>query len=291
MTEWIRPHKNTDSMTSSKRPEIHAHRLLGVGLAGILILGAGCATDATRAVDAPVDSERPVDRSSLHPSEDDFSQAFEDPFFDDPFSNPEQADAYDPWESYNSSMFGFNQKMDRYVFKPIAKGYDWIMPDRVEHAISRAFHNLGFAPRLLNNVLQGKMKGAGTESARFLLNSTFGIAGLFDVAGSWFDLEPSEEDTGQTLAVYGVGPGPYLVLPLLPPLTVRDGVGFMTNFALNPLFYIAPSTALIGLNAGRTVNERSRLLDGFETFDQASLDLYTATRDVYFQKRRQAVLE
>src|SRR5438876_405024 len=136
-------------------------------------------------------------------------------------------------------MFSFNRKVDRYALKPVAKAWDKIVPDPVERSLKRAFDNLSMPRRLVNNLFQLKLKGAGQELARFGLNSTLGLAGLFDVA-KVFGVEASEADTGQTLGRYGVRPGPYLVLPFLPPLTARDGIGFVVDTALNPINYGSP---------------------------------------------------
>src|SRR2546425_4874852 len=144
---------------------------------------------------------------------------------------------YDPWAPFNTAMFSFNRKVDRYALKPVAKAWDKIVPDPVERSLKRAFDNLSMPRRLVNNLFQLKLKGAGQELARFGLNTTLGVAGLFDVA-KVFGLEASEADTGQTLGRYGVGPGPYLVLPFLPPLTARDGIGFAVDAALDPFTYV-----------------------------------------------------
>src|SRR3989442_3315542 len=135
------------------------------------------------------------------------------------------AEDYDPWETFNTAMFSFNRRVDRYALKPVAKAWDKIVPDPVERSLKRAFDNLSMPRRLVNNLFQLKLKGAGQELARFGLNTTLGVAGLFDVA-KVFGLEASEADTGQTLCRHGVGPGPYLGLPFLPPLTARAGIGF-----------------------------------------------------------------
>ena len=126
----------------------------------------------------------------------------------------------------NANIFEFNRQVDRFVLKPVAKGYNFVMPDLVQVGISNIFSNLRFAPRFLNNVFQGKLKGAGIEVGRFLINSTVGLAGFFDLAKE-VNLVTPDEDFGQTLGFYGVKPGPYLVLPLLPPFTVRDFTGFL----------------------------------------------------------------
>ena len=184
------------------------------------------------------------------------------------------------------------------------------MPDVVQVGVSNIFSNLRFAPRFLNNVFQGKLKGAGIEVGRFLINSTVGLAGFFDLATK-VNLVTPEEDLGQTLGFYGVKPGPYVVLPLLPPFTVRDFVGYVGDVFLNPINWLVvpiievddvPSviahknrmtTSIIqfGSRVGEVVNERSRNLQKYQGVEEATLDLYTAVRNAYLQKRAQAVRE
>lgn len=234
----------------------------------------------------------------------------DEPF--DPFAKADEGvgEEYDPLESINTKTFEFNRQLDRFVLKPVAKGYNFVTPDVVQVGISNIFYNLRFAPRFLNNVFQGKIKGAGIEVGRFILNSTVGIAGFFDLAGE-VDLVTPEEDLGQTLGFYGVEPGPYLVLPLLPPFTVRDFVGYVGDVFLNPInWLVAPiievdgvpsvishpnrmtSTIVqLGARVGEIVNERSRNLEKFQGVEEATLDLYTAVRNAYLQKRAKAVKE
>jgi phospholipid-binding lipoprotein MlaA len=228
----------------------------------------------------------------------------------DPFAKADEAvgEEYDPWESFNEKIFEFNRQLDRFVLKPVAKGYNFVAPDWVQVGVSNIFTNLRFGPRFLNNVFQGKFKGAGIEAGRFLLNSTLGGAGLIDVATDMKITTP-EEDLGQTLGTYGVGPGPYLVLPLLPPFTVRDFFGFLGDIALNPInWLVAPIIevnnvpSLIahknrmtstfvqsGSRVGEIINERSRNLEKFQGVEEATLDLYTAVRNAYLQRRAKAV--
>jgi len=230
----------------------------------------------------------------------------------DPFARADEGagEEYDPWEPMNANIFEFNLKLDRYVLKPVAKGYNFVMPDLVQVGVSNIFSNLRFAPRFLNNVFQGKVKGAGIEVGRFLINSTAGLAGFFDLARK-VDLVTPEEDFGQTLGFYGVKPGPYLVLPFLPPFTVRDFVGFVGDVFLNPInWLVAPiievnnvpsviarhhrlTSSLIqtGSRVGEVINERSRNLEKFQGVEEATLDLYTAVRNAYLQKRAQAIRE
>jgi len=230
----------------------------------------------------------------------------------DPFARADEGagEEYDPWEPMNANIFEFNLKVDRFVLKPVAKGYNFVMPDLVQVGVSNIFSNLRFAPRFLNNVFQGKVKGAGIEVGRFLINSTAGLAGFFDLARK-VDLVTPEEDFGQTLGFYGVKPGPYLVLPFLPPFTVRDFVGFVGDVFLNPInWLVAPiievnnvpsviarhnrmTSSLIqtGSRVGEIINERSRNLEKYQGVEEATLDLYTAVRNAYLQKRAQAIRE
>jgi phospholipid-binding lipoprotein MlaA len=227
----------------------------------------------------------------------------------DPFSKAdEESDEYDPWEPFNISIFEFNRKLDKYALKPVAQGYDFIIPDFVQVGISNMFYNLRFPQRFLNNVFQGKVKGAGIEVGRFLLNTTVGYAGFLDLAKE-IDLVTPDEDFGQTLGFYGVKPGPYLVLPFLQPFTVRDFAGYVTDIFLNPInWLVAPiievegipsliahknrtTTTLlqIGVRVGEIVNERSRNLEKFQGVEEATLDLYTAVRNAYLQSRTRAI--
>lgn len=234
----------------------------------------------------------------------------DDPF--DPFakSGEEGVEEYDPWEPLNTKVFEFNRQVDRWVLKPVAQGYNFVMPDPVQIGISNFFYNLRFPPRFFNNVFQGKAKGAGIEVGRFLVNSTAGIGGFFDVA-QHLDLKTPEEDTGQTLGFYGVKPGPYVVLPLLPPFNVRDLVGFVGDIALNPInWLVAPIIEINGVPSviahknrmtstmvqlgGRVfeiVNDRSLNLEKYQGVEEATLDLYAAVRNAYLQKRARAIRE
>ena len=227
----------------------------------------------------------------------------------DPFAKAdEEGDEYDPWEPFNTSVFEFNRKLDKYALKPVAQGYDFIIPDFVQVGISNMFYNLRFPQRFLNNVFQGKVKGAGIEVGRFLLNTTVGYAGFLDLAKE-IDLVTPDEDFGQTLGFYGMKPGPYLVLPFLQPFTVRDFAGYVTDIFLNPInWLVAPiievegipsliahknrtTTTLlqIGVRVGEIVNERSRNLEKFQGVEEATLDLYTAVRNAYLQSRTRAI--
>lgn len=199
---------------------------------------------------------------------------------------------YDPWEKFNEKTFEFNRRLDRYVLKPVAKAYDKVIPDRLQNMIGNGFDNIRWVPRFVNSMLQAKWNGAGREVGRFVINSTLGIAGLFDIAKQEFGIEKSREDFGQTLGVWGAGPGPFLVLPLLPPLTVRDAVGFVVDGAMNPLTYVLPFFwDRFGMAVGDAINDRSLNLELYQGFEETVIDMYSAVRHGYLQRREQMIKE
>jgi phospholipid-binding lipoprotein MlaA len=285
-------------------------RLLTFSLLGFaMVLAAGCAGKAATVQSQGLSDTRPVMDQTSAPSAP-HDTAPDEPL--DPFARAEEGagEEYDPWESMNTNIFEFNRQVDRFVLKPAAQGYNFLLPDWVQVSISNLYYHIRFPSRFLNNVFQGKFKGASIEVGRFLVNSTIGGAGLIDVAKD-MDLQTPEEDTGQTLGFYGVKPGPYLVLPLLPPFTVRDFTGFLGDIALNPInWLVAPiievknvpsviahknrmtSTVLqLGTRVEEILNERSRNLEKFQGVEEATLDLYTAVRNAYLQKRARAIRE
>jgi phospholipid-binding lipoprotein MlaA len=197
---------------------------------------------------------------------------------------------YDPWEPFNQKMFSFNRQVDRFVLKPVATVWNTIVPDLVQQNLRNAFDNVTMPRRLVNNLLQLNEKGVGRELARFFINTTMGVGGFFDAASD-LGIEKSDKDTGQTFGVYGVSPGPYLILPFLPPLTVRDGIGFGIDGALDPLSYVSPFAASAGRTGGKTVNDRSLNLELFEGFEESALDLYSAVRNAYLARRHKAIAD
>jgi phospholipid-binding lipoprotein MlaA len=196
----------------------------------------------------------------------------------------------DPWEGFNETMFNFNREIvDRYILKPAGTAWNFLLPDPVQRGFHNFFDNLAVVRRVVNNALQLKFEGAGKEVARFTINSTVGLAGFLDVAKDGFGIEQSDEDTGQTFGVWGMGPGPYLVLPFLPPLTVRDGIGYVFDAAMTPYTYFIPWYATFGGTATDIVNERSLNLDRFERVAETTIDLYSAVRNAYLQRRAAAI--
>ncbi len=212
--------------------------------------------------------------------------------FVDPFDTGALETVHDPLEPFNTMMFAFNHRADIYALRPAAKVYNAIVSPNVQNSLGNVFYNAGFGSRFLNNILQGKLGEAGNEVQRLLLNSTLGVGGLFDVATHMFGIDaPPTEDVGQTLAVYGVPAGPYLVMPMMPPLTVRDAVGFVGEMALNPVNYFLPFFPNMALNATERLNERARTLKQFEGIEASSVDLYGAVRSGYLDRRALDILE
>lgn len=196
----------------------------------------------------------------------------------------------DPLESFNEKMFWFNREvLDRYLLKPIATAWDFVLPDPVQRGIHNVFDNLAVVRRVVNNTLQLKLTGAATEVARFTINSTIGLVGFFDVARDAFGIQQRDEDAGQTFGLWGMGPGPYLVLPFLPPLTIRDGIGYAIDSAMTPYIYFIPWYANLGGTATNAINERSLNLDRFERVAESTVDLYGAVRNAYLQRRAAAI--
>jgi phospholipid-binding lipoprotein MlaA len=194
-----------------------------------------------------------------------------------------QANATDPYEGFNRTMHNFNDGLDSYFLKPIVDGYKWITPDIVETGVSNVFLNMKGINVVLNDFLQGKLRQGAADTGRFLLNSTIGLGGIFDVA-TYAGLEQNDEDFGQTLAVWGVPSGPYLVLPLLGPSTFRGVPGTVFDTATNPISYLAwPVAAPIAAMAG--IDRRATADSSLQFIDEAAVDTYVFTREAYLQHR------
>lgn len=192
-------------------------------------------------------------------------------------------DPRDPYEGFNRAMYQFNDAVDRAVLKPTAKGYRYITPDPVETSISNFFDNLGTPLDIFNNAFQGEFLEALSDTGRLIVNSTIGVLGFFDPA-SKLGMPAHEEDFGQTLGVWGVPSGPYLVLPFLGSSTVRDTAGMVPDYYLDPLFYYENDGEETGLKAMWVIDTRARLLDA-ETFLKDAYDPYSFIRDAYLQRR------
>lgn len=191
----------------------------------------------------------------------------------------------DPWQGFNRAMFSFNDTLDAYALKPVAKGYKAVMPDVAEQGVSNFFDNLSDIGTMINNLLQGKFEAAGQDFARVSFNSTIGLAGFIDVATS-MGIEKHDEDFGQTLGYWGVGSGPYLVLPFFGPSTVRDGIGLVPDTLVDPVYHLDDNGARNAVYAVRVISDRAELLKSEELI---AGDKYTFIRDAYLQKREFAI--
>lgn len=197
------------------------------------------------------------------------------------------ADEYeDPWEDFNRKVFAFNDSADRYVLKPVTQAYRFVAPDFVERGISNVFSNVLEVPSALNGLLQGKPGSAGKDTGRFLINSTLGVAGWWDVAKE-MGLEGGEqEDFGQTLSVWGFSQGPYLVLPILGSSTVRDAVALPIDYVTDPLMQIDHARTRNTTKAFYYLDRRSALM---ELERHLTGDRYLFIRDAYLQRREYLV--
>lgn len=187
----------------------------------------------------------------------------------------------DPWEGFNRAMFSFNDHLDRYALKPVAKGYDYVMPDLAQQGVSNFFGNLGDVGNFLNDLMQLKFKHAAQDFGRVAFNSTIGLAGILDVATP-MGLPKHNEDFGQTLGYWGVPSGPYLVLPFFGPSTVRDGVSKIPDAAMDPVVYEDNVKVRNSAMALRIVDKRANLLKKEEI---VTGDRYIFIRDSYLQQR------
>lgn len=192
----------------------------------------------------------------------------------------------DPLISYNRAVFAFNDAADRWFLKPVAKGYRAITPNAVEKGVVRMFDNVGEVLNVVNDVLQGKFAQAGNDGGRFIVNSTIGLAGFYDVAEHWGLRKSAGEDFGQTLAVWGVNRGPYLVLPFLGPSTFRDAPGRAVDGFMNPVGYIDHVPTRNQIHGVDVLTGRAALLEAEKLVKG---DRYTFVRDVYLQRREYLV--
>ncbi len=198
----------------------------------------------------------------------------------------------DPFERVNRAVFSFNEAADDYVIKPVAEAYKFVLPEFVRTGITNFFSNINDVLIAANNLLQGKPSNAASDIGRFLVNSTIGILGFFDVATD-MGLDKNREDFGQTLAVWGVGDGPYVVLPFFGPSNVRDTVGLAvdieTDFMINT--NKLNSDEKIAVNGLRIINRRADLLDAGQLLEDAAFDKYSFLRDGYMQRRRSQIYD
>jgi phospholipid-binding lipoprotein MlaA len=199
-------------------------------------------------------------------------------------------DPRDPFEPFNRGVYSFNEGLDRTILQPVARGYRAVLPQFIRSSVSNFFSNINDIVVALNNLLQGKFTAAYTDLGRVAINSTIGILGLFDVA-SEAGIEKHDEDFGQTLGRWGMGDGPFVMLPLFGPSTGRDTVGRIGDYFSDPMTYVDPSRSRNQLVGTRLVNRRAELLDASTVLQTAALDPYEFVRDAYLQRRRHLIYD
>ncbi len=195
----------------------------------------------------------------------------------------------DPLQPFNRAMFHFNDKLYYWALKPVARGYRFIVPQRARVCVRKFFSNAGTPVRLVNCILQGRMKGAGTEIGRFVVNTTAGIAGLFDPAQSFCGMSEQQADFDQTLGTYKMGPVLYINWPLLGPSSLRGTLGIIADMACDPTTYLLDTPVKMGIAVYEEVNETSLTIGNYEGLTESALDPYIAIRDAYYQNRKSLV--
>lgn len=274
-----------------------APKSLALGLILILLMLTGCA-HRTQSVN-PVKSEAPAMTSQVVSSSDnaadesgetatdDFNDSFADDF-EESFEE-EQIAVADPLEPLNRVFHLFNDKIYFWVLKPVAKTFKVVVPEEIRISTGNVLDNIKAPIRIANSLLQGKVKQAGTEFGRFFINSTVGVMGFGDPAAVYPFFEHDREDLGQTLAVWGIKDGVYLVLPFLGPSTLRDTVGTVGDRFLNPITYGLDGTESVGVKAYEAVNGLSFRLGQYEAVREGSLDPYVFMKNAYLQIRQDKI--
>ena len=196
----------------------------------------------------------------------------------------------DPLESFNRAMYHFNDKLYFWALKPVAQGYNKVVPEGPRVSVKNFFSNLRFPVRFLSCLLQVDSKGAATELGRFAVNTIWGVGGLLDPSSSnGLNIPKKNADFGQTLGIYGVGQGFYIVWPILGPSSARDSIDIAGDYFLYPVSYISPWYAGLGVRAYEEVNDTSLRIGDYESLKEVAIDPYVALRDAYAQYRQKMV--
>jgi phospholipid-binding lipoprotein MlaA len=250
----------------------------------------GCATSEKRTSPNLTSSHN---SKNTKPSSNNLTESFDDNHFDllEEELSEKIVDIDDPLEPVNRIMYGINDTLYFWIAKPCAETIEQVVPEPARIGIQNFFNNLTTPVRLVNCLLQGKGEAADTEFRRFLLNTTIGVLGFGNPAQDEYGLQPVKEDLGQTLAVYGLEDGFYIVWPLLGPSTLRDSAGKVGDLFLNPVSYVEHTETAISISAVRVANESSFHIGEYEAFKDAALDPYVAMREAYIQYRKKQIEE
>jgi phospholipid-binding lipoprotein MlaA len=251
-------------------------------LLGILLVASGLSSPLFAANQAPTKAAKPATVQKAEAAK----SAQEDDTFQDPFdseSAPKVAvKVNDPLEKINRGLFTFNDRLYFWFLKPVATGYKTVAPKVFREHFALFFQNTKYPARCVNCLLQGRVKGAGIETGRFLVNTTVGLAGFFDPASRW-KLELQKGDLDQTLGLWRLPTGPYIVWPLFGPSSVRDTFGMAGDAALSPMFYIQGANWLYATRPAEILNTTSLRLGEYEAFKKSNLDPYVSMRSLYFE--------
>ena len=265
--------------------------IAGIATAGATSDGGG-ATEAFEVGDDPLFDEAAglENDEAVDLDQDGFDEAA-DPFFDDDFDfeiDDGPAGFPDPFEKFNRGVLSVNRVVDRFVMDPITIVYRFVFPEMVRRSIDRCFDNLNSTSTLVNDIFQLEWSDAGMTGARLVVNSTAGIGGLFDPAARW-GMEAHVSDFGQTLAIAGAPSGPYFMLPLLGPSTVRDGVGIGVDALFHPTFFILAGTDVLFFSTTSGLTERARHYEELKALEESSIDYYAALRSGFYQNRQSEI--
>ena len=231
------------------------------------------------------DPAAPADPAASPPEESTDYEEYDDLYFDE---DAEEDDAGDPLETVNRGIFWVNDGLDVYAIEPVSRAWDFVLPDVVQRSLRSVFDNLRFPVLFFNNLFQGKPVRAGGDLARFAINTTVGVGGLMDPASA-IGLKKRNEDFGQTLGVWGVPPGPYLMLPFFGPSNLRDGAGLIVDTGLRAFGFFIPFWVSAAMQAVDTLNRRSLIREQIQAERRAALDWYSAVRSAYTQYRENLI--
>ena len=264
----------------------------------LVFLSTGCAhrpVASSQGVseDIELDQNRQITTGDTEqmPSDPEMEDNSDEEFFEEEFEE-KKLQVADPLSPWNRAMFHFNDKLYFWALKPLARGYKAIAPDFIRTGVKNFFRNIATPIRLVNCILQAKGNAAAVEFSRFVVNTTIGVLGFGSPADKYPKLaSPDAEDLGQTFGNYGLGNGFYIVWPIFGPSTLRDSIGRAGDFFLDPVSYVEPTEASIGVRAFDTVNNTSFRIGDYETLKNSAIDPYTALRDIYLQVREKKIKE
>lgn len=240
----------------------------------------------------------PLERKNMEDSdalEEDSTDPFgDDPFEEDPFAEEEVVipEMADPFQGFNRTVYGFNDGVYEYFMRPVAETYRGVINEDFRTAIRNIFDNALIPTKLVSSLIQGKWEKAGRVISRALINIIFGVGGALDVAGQEYGIEDVDEDIAQALGYHGVPSGPYIVLPLLGPSSVRHTVGRGVDMVLNPTFFFSPGFwESAGMTAGNMINGTTFYIDDIKAFKESAIDPYESIQDFYHQRREILIQE